>query len=108
MMLMHFIYIYIFCLFSLKLAPLCSFFSGHFKSPPFWALESHCTSAKHHSCLPENKNRRERSGQRIKGQGGFVWQIAAGVLPVQTLSLSVFMSLYVHTTRSPPPPTLPA
>lgn len=46
------------------------------------ALESHCTPAKHHSCLPENKNRRERSGQRIKAQGGFVWQIVAGVLPV--------------------------
>lgn len=63
------------------------FFPGDiFKSPLylffFRAVESHCASAEHHSCLPENKNRRERSGQRIKGQAGFVWQIAAGVLPV--------------------------
>lgn len=96
---------FFFSLFHLKLAPsrqelvyLC-FFAADFKSPPFLgALESHCTSAKHHSCLPENKNRRERSGQRIKARGGFVWQIVAGVLPLQTLSpsLCLYVSLCAH------------
>lgn len=77
----------IFSPFHLKLAPSC-FFSlcQRLKGPHFFlcvcALESHCTSAKRHSCLPQNKNCRKISGHRIKGRGGFVWQIVAGVLPV--------------------------
>lgn len=87
---------------------LSDFFSAvDFESPTFLrASDSYCFSAKHHSCLPENKNHREKSGQRIKACRGFVWQIVTGVLLVKThsLSLSVFvsLSLYVHTLRAPP------
>lgn len=75
-----------------------------FESPTFLgASESYCSSAEHHSCLPENKNQRERSGQRIKACRGFVWQIVTGVLLVKTHSLSLCLSVSLCAHPMCPP-----
>lgn len=62
-------------------------------------LESLCISTKHHSSW--KKKKKERSWQRIKALGGCIWQIAAVVLPVDYLFMSLF-SQCGHRFVAPP------